>query len=191
MWASRRAEQSGALLSQLRWMSDSAEIPTLIVHARPIHTEVHQVQFLHLMWCFLMYSWRILHRKTSLTIKTQKQESHSHIRVTVHLHKGLFSSNKAEQLLCGYPDIPHISKWGRAAMQTSRAARPRWAGWQCLHLVLRGTVGAKHQGLCSPRAPTCPVLSTSQPQDMSDPQNWAKPLNGTRCLWICWLHIFF
>lgn len=49
----------------------------------PIHTEVHQVQFLHLMWCFLMYSWRILHRTTLLTIKV------------THTPESQFTSKKA------------------------------------------------------------------------------------------------
>lgn len=44
-----------------------------------------------------------------------------------YLHEGLFSSNKAEQLLREYLDIPHISKWGGALIQTITAARPAWS----------------------------------------------------------------
>lgn len=68
------------------------------------------------------------YRKTLLTIKTQKQESHSYTRVTPP--QRLVQQYKDEQLL------PHVSRWGRALTETSTAARPRWEA-DSLHVMLR------------------------------------------------------
>lgn len=131
-----------------------------------------------------VFLWTIggFYRKILLTIKTQKQESHSYTRVTPP--QSLVQQYKDEQLL------PHVSRWGRALIETSTAARPRWEA-DSLHVVLRGTLGSKLQGLWSPQALTCSVLSTSQSQTRQTPQNKAKSLKGTCCPWICWLYIFF
>lgn len=85
MWASSCAEQSGALLSQLRWMSDTAEIPRLAVHAHPRHMEVHNYSF-YTLCDFFMYYWRFY---------TDKLYSQSKHRSKKNTPESQFTSTKA------------------------------------------------------------------------------------------------